>query len=107
MPNWQPLGPAKDYPDGTQVCLTMQREGKPWPVVLIHAQGQYFALHNCCPHAGLPLGEGQREGLTLTCPYHGYTYHLQTGADLDDPQFGEPASVYPVRVQSGMIEVDL
>ncbi len=39
-----------------------------------------------CPHAGGPLHEGEIDGTTLSCPWHGWSYDLQTGACEEDPE---------------------
>ena len=64
-------------------------------------------MQNVCPHAGLPLGDGDRRGMTITCPYHAYTYHIANGTDLDDPQHGQPATVYPTRTHDGTVQTQL
>ncbi|MEM8738698.1 MAG: Rieske (2Fe-2S) protein [Planctomycetota bacterium] len=108
MPNWTDLGPAADTPPDARACVRLAgADGKEHPLVVFNVDGTYHAIANHCPHAGLPLGDGERRGLTITCPYHGYTYRLTDGADLDDPEFGEPATVYPARVQDGTVQIRL
>ena len=108
MPNWTDLGPADDYPVDAQACTNIKNaEGKNIPIVVFNVDGELHCMANYCPHAGLPLGDGERRGLTITCPYHGYTYSLKNGKDLDDPEFGEPATVYPIRIQDGTVQIDL
>ncbi len=100
---WTPLAPATDFPEGSQHCLKHADH----PLVVMNVNGTLHAVANVCPHAGLPLGEGERRGLTLTCPYHGYTYSIKDGRDLDDPEFGQPLKVYPIRIEGDMVQVDL
>ncbi|CAM3995316.1 Rieske domain-containing protein [Novosphingobium lubricantis] len=38
-----------------------------------------------CPHAQGPLHEGEVEAGILTCPWHGWTFDLASGACDDDP----------------------
>src|SRR4051794_36097436 len=49
-------------------------------LVLVRDQGKAYALHDRCPHRGVPLSEGkcQFPGL-ITCAYHGWCYDLRTG----------------------------
>ncbi|GAA4730885.1 hypothetical protein GCM10023350_12750 [Nocardioides endophyticus] len=49
-------------------------------IVLVREGDQIHALHDRCPHRGVPLSLGRRqyEG-TISCPYHGWTYRLDTG----------------------------
>lgn len=108
MPNWTDLGPAADFPENAQECRrAVGGDGRDTPVVVFNIDGQLHCLKNVCPHAGLPLGDGERRGLTITCPYHGYTYSLKNGRDLDDPEFGQPAVVYPVRIENDTVQIDL
>ncbi len=103
MPTWTPIGPATDFPPGSQKCVKHIDH----PLVILNVDGRLHAVANVCPHAGLPLGKGERRGLTLTCPYHGYTYSIKDGRDLDDPEFGQPLRVYPARIEADTVEVDL
>lgn len=72
-----------------------------------------FAVEAVCPHLGGLLADGSLAGRRLTCPLHGATFDVGTGAVFADP-FGldpeggvPPLSSYPVRIESGMVEVDL
>ncbi|MBB6428911.1 Rieske (2Fe-2S) protein [Algisphaera agarilytica] len=108
MPNWTDLGTAQDFPPDAQVCTHATiDDGKKQEVVVFNINGELHCMANICPHAGLPLGDGERRGLTITCPYHGYTYNIRNGSDLDDPEFGLPATVYPIRVEGDTVQIDL
>jgi phenylpropionate dioxygenase-like ring-hydroxylating dioxygenase large terminal subunit len=49
-------------------------------IVLIRDAGTAYALHNRCPHRGVPLSMGNQQFPgTLSCPYHGWTYRLTDG----------------------------
>ena len=49
-------------------------------VVLIRDRGVAYALHDRCPHRGVPLSLGSRQFPgTLSCAYHGWTYRLSDG----------------------------
>ena len=41
--------------------------------------GLHYAIGNECAHAHGPLGEGQLDGTTVTCPYHGWKYDVRDG----------------------------
>ena len=49
-------------------------------VALANVGGDYFAVSNVCAHAGGPIGDGALDGHTVTCPYHGWSYDVRTGA---------------------------
>ena len=50
-------------------------------VALFNVNGEYFALDNVCPHRGGPIGEGYVDchNMTVQCPWHGWTFSLQSG----------------------------
>ena len=102
-PIWIDLGPIADFPEDVHTCTTVQGE----QVVVINAGGILYAIENSCPHAGRPLGGGERAGLILTCPYHGYTYNIKTGKNIDAPDEEEPVKTYPVRIESGQVSIRL
>lgn len=49
-------------------------------IVLMRDKGAIRALHDRCPHRGIPLSCGRQEFKgTISCIYHGWTYDLETG----------------------------
>ncbi|MEQ9459488.1 MAG: Rieske (2Fe-2S) protein [Phycisphaeraceae bacterium] len=101
MANWTPLGPANDFPEGCQIAA----HAGDTPVCVFRVEGKLIAIENTCPHAGLPLDQGERNGLVLTCPYHAYTFNLRNGANIDDPN-DDPVRLLQVRDNKGVIEVN-
>jgi NAD(P)H-dependent nitrite reductase small subunit len=64
------------------------------------------AIDNTCPHKGGFLSQGTLSGGVVTCPLHGWKFHLATGDCLNRP--GTGVRSYPVRVlESGKVEVKL
>ena len=51
----------------TPLVLGRDREGKP------------FALHDACPHRGMPLSCGGFNGQQLECSYHGWRFDAHSG----------------------------
>jgi phenylpropionate dioxygenase-like ring-hydroxylating dioxygenase large terminal subunit len=83
-------------------------------VVLIREGDRIHALHDRCPHRGVPLSLGRREFPgTISCPYHGWTYELDTGRlcavitdGPDSPICGRVAvRTYPVEQRLGLVFV--
>jgi 3-phenylpropionate/trans-cinnamate dioxygenase ferredoxin subunit len=102
MAKWIEAARAEELPPGEKTCI----DASGFPVVLCNVAGRFFAAVNICPHAGLPIGDGDLAGMTLTCPYHGYTYSVETGKNVDDPS-DMPLTTFPIRVVDGKIEVEL
>ena len=83
-------------------------------IALIRDGGQVYALHDRCPHRGVPLSQGNQQFPgTLSCPYHGWTYDLTDGrlcaVITDGPQSPIRGKVnvqtYPVAERMGMVWV--
>jgi nitrite reductase (NADH) small subunit len=74
-------------------------------VALILANGQYRALGNVCRHRGGPIGEGHidPEDKTVTCPFHGWQYDIDSGQAKLNPMAKLP--VYQVHVVGDDIRV--
>ncbi len=107
--SWTDLGPADDFPSDKHTCLNTEgadgTRGR--ALVVLHVDGAWYALENRCPHAGRPLGDGERAGMTLTCPYHGYAYHIKTGKNIDFPDEETPVRTFPIRVEDGRVQVQI
>lgn len=68
------------------------------------AGGEVCALAATCGHFSGPLEEGEREGDTVVCPWHGSRFDLCTGKVIDGPAIF-PQSTYETRVRDGQIEI--
>jgi nitrite reductase/ring-hydroxylating ferredoxin subunit len=73
------IGNAADVPaeglkafdaDGTMVVVAKVGDG-------------YCAVLNKCPHLGLPIAGGKREGDAIVCPWHNSKFDLCSGKNLD------------------------
>ncbi|HEY9314393.1 aromatic ring-hydroxylating dioxygenase subunit alpha [Williamsia sp.] len=83
-------------------------------VALVRDGEDIHALHDRCPHRGVPLSLGRRqyEG-TISCPYHGWTYRLDSGNlcgvltdGPDSPIVGKlSVRTYPVEQRLGLVWV--
>ena len=54
-------------------------------IVLIHLDGEFYALDDACTHDGGPLGGGLLEGYQIICPRHGARFDVRTGQALSMP----------------------
>ncbi|MFC0528720.1 Rieske 2Fe-2S domain-containing protein [Phytohabitans kaempferiae] len=83
-------------------------------IVLVREGDEIYALHDRCPHRGVPLSHGRRQFPdTVSCAYHGWTFELKTGnlcAVLtdgpDSPICGKlKVRTYPVQQRLGLVWV--
>ncbi|MEM9252599.1 MAG: Rieske (2Fe-2S) protein [Planctomycetota bacterium] len=88
--------------DDPKVCVRVGDR----PVVAVLADGAVHVVEDVCPHAGLPLGDGDLRGRVLTCPYHGYAFDTKTGRNIDYAD-DEPLVTFPVRIEGEMVQADL
>jgi nitrite reductase/ring-hydroxylating ferredoxin subunit len=94
-------------------------------ILLIKQNGEIFALENRCPHFGLSMEKGVIRNGSITCPWHGSSFDVRTGANVDWvnavagialPQWSrklvamgkQPHAVrtFPVSVENGTVLVD-
>jgi phenylpropionate dioxygenase-like ring-hydroxylating dioxygenase large terminal subunit len=106
---WYPVtwsGHVTSKPQGFRICGEA--------IVLIRDNGSAYALHDRCPHRGVPLSLGNQQFPgTLSCPYHGWTYRLADGLlcavitdGPDSPICGKVSvQTYPVAERLGMVWV--
>jgi nitrite reductase/ring-hydroxylating ferredoxin subunit len=94
MAEFQKVARAPDVPPGA--CRTVSVGDR--ALALCNVDGTFYALTNTCPHRGGPLGEGVLQAGELSCPWHGWTFDVKTGAMTRNPRL--PAALtYPVRVE--------
>ncbi|MFK7697031.1 Rieske (2Fe-2S) protein [Paenibacillus sp. HJGM_3] len=110
-----PVASVGELPEGTYRIIQVEDRS----IGLYNVKGEYYAIHNYCPHQGAELCKGPVCGTTLEsqvyeyiygreqeivrCPWHGWEFDLKTGKSL----FSEKVRVrsYPVVVENGTIGV--
>jgi nitrite reductase/ring-hydroxylating ferredoxin subunit len=75
------------------------------PLALFNVDGGFYAINDVCGHRGGPLGEGELDGKTVICPWHGWRYNVTTGENELVPDL--PTEKYDVKVDGEDILVDL
>jgi nitrite reductase/ring-hydroxylating ferredoxin subunit len=118
--NWIKALPETDLPNGERTVVDAGERS----ILLIHHEGQIYALQPRCPHMGGPLEKGRIEtttaGPTLTCPWHHSAFDLRSG-DVQAWSPWPPAvgkmlgalrreralTIYPVKVEEGTIWVQV
>lgn len=74
--------------------------------VLLYREGaRVSCVDNACAHMGMPMDGGELRDGTLRCPYHGFTYLLETGECLTVPEV--QLTVHAVKVAGGQVAVRL
>ncbi|MEF3274991.1 MAG: NifU family protein [Chloroflexus sp.] len=93
-------GPAiAEVPPGQMVRVATDRG----EVLIINLANRLSAYRNACAHQGRPLEGGMldTDAGTLTCPWHGFCFDINSGECLTAPQAQlEP---FPLRVVDGII----
>lgn len=74
-------------------------------IAVFNVDGQFYAINGTCKHRGGPLGEGELEGKTVICPWHGWRYDVTTGANEFVPE--QPTEKYEVKVDGDDVFVGL
>jgi len=100
MSNWVDVSAIADLPPGSRKVVEIDGV----MVAVFNLDGQFYAIEDVCTHDGGELASGTLEGDAIVCPRHGARFSVRTGEVLAPPAY-EPVSVFPVRVESGRIQV--
>ncbi|MGB6264780.1 MAG: Rieske 2Fe-2S domain-containing protein [Candidatus Acidiferrales bacterium] len=73
-------------------------------IALANVGGKVFAISNVCLHRGGPLGQGELEGATVTCPWHGWQFDVTNGKSCMNEAVG--VETYAVEIRGDEIYVD-
>ena len=74
-------------------------------IALYNVDGTLYATANTCAHRGGPLGEGELDQATITCPWHGFQYEVTTGKCLTNKALS--VACYPVQVRGQDVLVEI
>ena len=76
-------------------------------IAVFNVNGKFYALNNTCLHRGGPIGEGFVDDaeLTVECPWHGWTYHMESGENTADSS--KKLRTYTVKVQGSDLFLEL
>jgi nitrite reductase (NADH) small subunit len=83
--------------------MIAQAEGR--EIALFNVGGHFFAIDNTCLHRGGPLGEGELQDQTVTCPWHGWQFNVTTGESAVNPAV--KVQTFPVQVEGGNVLVEI
>lgn len=76
------VGKTHEIPHGEAKVVTVNKKD----VAVFNDGGAFFAIDDCCPHAGASLAGGFVEDGTVTCPWHAWRFRLADGAWADNPK---------------------
>ncbi len=93
MPRFVKLATLEALPAGT--ATEVEFEGRVY--ALYNVDGVISAINGICPHQGGPLADGQVQGTTVTCPWHGWQFDIRTGKTPLGSKIKQ--EVYEVRVE--------
>ena len=73
---------------------------------LFNIEGTFYAIDDCCSHAGASLSEGKLSGNIVSCPWHHAQFDVTTGKVLSKPALFD-LKIYPVTIRNNDIFVEL
>lgn len=92
---------VKDITAGMGIMVELDGER----IALFNVNGTFHAIGDTCTHAGGPLSEGDLEGDTVTCPWHGAQFDVTTG-EVAGPPAPEPVKSYRVKVNGSDVLIE-
>jgi len=99
MPEFVKVAEAGDVAPGTGVVAEVKGQS----VAVFNVDGTYYVIDNTCVHRGGPLGEGELEGDTVTCPWHGWQYDVKSGKSINNPS--ACVKSYQVKVEGSDVKI--
>ncbi len=95
-------GKTSEIPPGK--LIKVESNGK--SILVANVDGNYYAMDDTCTHSGASLSEGQIEGSTLTCPWHGSTWDCKTGKLIAFATQIKDLASYKVVIESDSVFVE-
>ena len=102
MAEWVDICLQKDLPAGARKVVQTDAGA----IAVFNLAGEYYAIEDVCSHDGGELASGACEGDEIICPRHGARFCIKNGKSLTPPAY-EDIETFPVRVESGVVQVDI
>jgi len=96
-------GKISDIPPGKMIKVSI--DGK--DVLVANIDGKYCATDDTCTHSGSSLSEGELDGCTITCGWHGAQFDCKTGKLSKFPAKIRDLTSYNVVVESDNVFVEM
>lgn len=103
MPDFHTVCQVDEVPEGEARMFVVHDT----PVGIFHVDGEFFALHNECPHAGASLAHGTIDDGVVTCRIHYWRFRIRDGTYLDETCPRRNARSIPVRVVDQQVQVEI
>lgn len=101
---WVDVGATVDVP----IQGARRVETPMGPVGIFHTvSGEFFAIHDRCPHKHGPLTEGIVHGKAVACPLHNWSISLETGEALGADAGKGCTPTVPLKVENGRMFLGL
>ncbi|MEJ7605243.1 MAG: nitrite reductase small subunit NirD [Bryobacteraceae bacterium] len=100
--SWIRITEASNVPLREGRCIKVGSED----IAIFNLGDRFAAIDNRCPHSGGPLCDGIVAGASVVCPLHGWKIDLETGGIIR-PQVPAFVEVYPVKVEEGVLLIDI
>ncbi len=75
-------------------------------VLIVKAEGNIYAIVDCCSHQDFPLAHGKVTGCRIKCKAHGAEFDLASGKALTAPAFA-PIKTFPVTIKEGNVYIEI
>lgn len=92
----------EELPAGTAKAVVVNGR----KLALFNLGGNIYAIEDTCPHRGAPLSEGECDGTTVICPWHGASFDLTSGAVLSPPA-SSGVMAFKVQLVGNEVQIDL
>jgi len=102
MALWYDVASIDDLAPGTRHVVDVDGTN----VAVFNMGGEYYAVKDECPHDGGVLSNGKLDGEVIICPRHGARFSIKTGTVLGPPAY-EDLVTFPVRIEQGMVQVEV
>jgi nitrite reductase/ring-hydroxylating ferredoxin subunit len=80
-------------------------EWPPFHVLVTVVDGVPRAIEDACNHAGASLTEGERHGVCVACPMHGYVFDLTTGSLVEPRGLCDDQRMFEARFEGDDVVV--
>lgn len=91
------VGNVEDWVDGSIKDVKVHKK----PMSVARVGDRFFAVNSICPHMGGPLSCGKIEGGKIHCPWHEWSFDLETGCSAN----GHRIDRYRVVVKDGVVNI--